>query len=104
MPPPTPIPTAATAHPDTDRPTRAHLDRAHYEIRTALTIVRSNVELVRRALRTPADDDTRVALHAHLSELDLAIDRLLRLASEIRAWHDADEEKLPTPPGADAPG
>jgi len=70
-------------------PERAHLEHAHHEIRTALTVLQSNVELVRVQLRLDADPSTRLVLHRHLSELDLAVERLRRLATQMRAWHHA---------------
>lgn len=66
---------------------QAHLVRAHYEICTALMVLRSNVALVRVELRETAPAEVRVAVQTHLSELDLAVDRLRRLAAEMRGWH-----------------
>lgn len=73
-----------------------HLERAHHEICTALTVLRSNVELVRVELRHDAEPSTHVAVQRHLTELDLAVDRLNRLAAQMRAWH-AGEPVDPKP-------
>lgn len=67
-----------------------HLERAHHEIRTALTVLRSNVELVRVELRHDAEPSTHVAVQRHLTELDLAVDRLNRLAAQMRAWRGGE--------------
>jgi len=67
---------------------REHLERAHDEICTALTVLRSNVELVRVELRNDPNAPTQVLVQRHLTELDLAVDRLKRLALEMRAWHE----------------
>lgn len=66
---------------------KEHLERAHHEICTALTVLRSNVELVRAELRHDAGPATQLAVHAHLTELDGAVDRLKRLTVQLRAWH-----------------
>lgn len=66
---------------------QAHLEGAHHEICSALTVLRSNVELVRIELREDTDPGTRVAVHRHLTELDAAVDRLQRLAVAMKAWH-----------------
>ena len=68
---------------------RAHLELTHHELCTALTSARSNVELVRIALRratVPQDQ----GIVEHLSELEVAIDRLERLARDVRARHAVD--------------
>lgn len=67
---------------------REHLARAHHEIRTALTVVSSNVELVRIELRETQLGPAAPPLHAHLEELEKAVARLLALAHEMRQWHD----------------
>lgn len=78
-------PTAATRRRQDERD---RLARAHYEICTALTVLRSNVELVRIELRHQPLDSDPVPLRAHLSELDGAVDRLRGLAHEMKQWHD----------------
>lgn len=65
------------------------MERAHQELCTALTALRSNVELVRIELRPGRAPDTREMVAAHLSELDRAVDRLERLAHDMRSWHAA---------------
>ena len=74
-----------------------HLETAHHEICTALTVLRSNVELVRVELRHEGDPSTHVTVQRHLTELDMAVERLKRLAAQMRTWHgggptDADIE------------
>lgn len=81
----TPPPVDGTASPREQE----HLETAHHEICTALTVLQSNVELVRVELRHERDPATHVTVQRHLSELDLAVDRLKRLAVQMRAWHDA---------------
>lgn len=66
---------------------REHLERAHHEICTALTVLRTNVELVRVELRHEPGTAAQAHVQAHLVELDLAVDRLRRLASTMRGWH-----------------
>lgn len=75
---------------------RAHLEQAHHEICTALTVLRSNVELVRVNLREEADRSAQVEIHRHLGELDMAVDRLSDLAARMRAWHHPDDLPPPT--------
>lgn len=65
------------------RPRIAHM---HHEICTALTVLRSNVELVRIELRGDVPTDRQVLVQRHLVEVDLAVDRLRRLAVEMRSW------------------
>lgn len=69
---------------------KEHLERAHHEICTALTVLRSNVELVRVELRHDEDPSTHVAVQRHLTELDMALERLKRLAAQMRTWHSSD--------------
>lgn len=67
---------------------RAHLERAHHEICTALTVFSSNVELVRIELRrSPSSQGTSLPVQAHLDELDAAVARLRSIAKEMEAWH-----------------
>lgn len=66
---------------------REHLERAHHEICTALTVVCSNIALVRIQLRDVAFTKESVPVHAHLDELDLAVARLHALARELKTWH-----------------
>lgn len=69
---------------------RERLEQAHHEICTALTVLRSNVELVRIELRGDPDAPSQVVVQRHLGELDLAVERLRRLALQMRAWHEND--------------
>lgn len=71
------------------RDDRSELELAHQELCTALTALRSNVELVRIELRPDRAPEARQMVAAHLSELDLAVDRLERLARDMRQWHAA---------------
>lgn len=74
---------------------RAHLERAHHEICTALTVLRSNVELVRIDLRKEPHPKGRVTVHDHLGELDAAVDRLQTLVLTIRTWRGAEATGRP---------
>ena len=74
---------------------RAHLERAHYELCTALTILQSNVDLMRLELLDRVDREARLAVHGHVAELESAIDRLQLLAREIREWR-ARGRRFPT--------
>lgn len=81
-----------TAHTPGDAPPaklreQAYLEGAHHEICTALTVLRTNVELVRIELRLDPGNRTPIALEPHLIELDAAVDRLQRLASAFKVWH-----------------
>ncbi|HUR69412.1 MAG TPA: histidine kinase dimerization/phospho-acceptor domain-containing protein [Candidatus Thermoplasmatota archaeon] len=67
---------------------RTHLEHAHHELRTALTSLRTNVELMRIRMRTPVPGATVGLVASHLTELDRAVERLEDLAKEMRAWHD----------------
>jgi signal transduction histidine kinase len=67
---------------------REHLARAHHEICTALTVLRSNVELVRIRLRDAPLPENGVPVHEHLKELEAAVDRLRDMAREMKGWHD----------------
>lgn len=64
-----------------------HLETAHDEICTALTILQSNVELVRIELRHDAALSTRSVVQHHLIELEAAVERLKLLAVRMRTWH-----------------
>lgn len=67
---------------------RAHLEEAHHELCTALTSVRTNVVLARIMLQADASAmDRDVRITAHLGEVDTAVERLERLAKDLRAWH-----------------
>lgn len=81
---------------------KEHLERAHHEICTALTVLRSNVELVRVELIHARDPAAHIIIHRHLSELDLAVDRLHRLATQMRSWHTAAPSGVPAPAGTTA--
>lgn len=70
---------------------REHLEEAHHELCTALTVLRSRVELVRVELRDGSGDSAQIRVHQHVRELDLAVDRLGRLALRLRSWHDRAE-------------
>ncbi|HLE96817.1 MAG TPA: hypothetical protein VI997_05550 [Candidatus Thermoplasmatota archaeon] len=76
---------------------REHLVLAHHEIRTALTVLRSNIELVRIRLRAVPLPEHGVPVHAHLTEIDGAVDRLRDVADVIRRWHD---DMVPDPTDA----
>lgn len=76
--------------PEPHRRRDAQLETVHHEIRTALTVLRSNVELVRVELRHGADSPAHTAVKGHLGELDVAVERLKRLAEHIRTWHAGD--------------
>ena len=67
---------------------RERLARAHHEICTALTVFRSNVELVRIQLRNTPLPENGVPVHAHLDELEGAAERLRDMAHEMKRWHD----------------
>lgn len=62
------------------------LELAHHELCTALTSLRSNVELVRLELRA---NGTPSAVRDHLGEVEVAVQRLERLARAFRTWHAA---------------
>lgn len=64
---------------------RAHLARAHEELCTALTALRSNVDLAHLGLHRSDISGVRT----HLGEVESAVDRLVSLARELRSWHDA---------------
>lgn len=66
---------------------QAHLEGAHHEIRTALTVLRSNVALMRAHAGDEAPGADR-AVADSLGEMDAAVDRLQRLAVVIHGWHD----------------
>jgi hypothetical protein len=78
---------------------REHLERAHHEICTALTVFRSNVELVRIQLRDAPLPEGGIPIHAHLDELEGAVERLLDIAHEMKRWHDGI---APGPPPMEA--
>lgn len=75
-------------NPTTAGSERERLARAHHEIRTALTVFRSNVELVRIQLRNAPLPENGTPVHAHLDELEGAADRLRDIAHEMKLWHD----------------
>lgn len=68
---------------------RAHLEEAYHELCTALTSVRSNVELAQIKLRGSALSATErdVQIQVHLGEVETAVERLERLAKDLRVWH-----------------
>lgn len=76
---------------------QAHLEEAHHAICTALTVLRVNVELIRMRLREGTVPGTRVVVHSHLTELDAAVDRLQRLAVEMRVWHSGASDGSTVP-------
>ena len=82
----TPLAAKSFAHPGEQE----HLETAHHEICTALTVLQSNVDLVRVELRHEEDPAQFVTIERHLTELDLAVDRLKRLAKQLRTWHAGD--------------
>ena len=67
---------------------RAHLTAAHHEICTALTVARSNIDLVRIRLSDVSPSDMSIPIYVHLSEIDAAIERLRNIAHEMKRWHD----------------
>lgn len=71
---------------------RERLARAHHEICTALTVLCSNVALLRIHLReTPppaAAPGAAMRVDADLDALEGAVERLHRAAREMRRWHD----------------
>lgn len=76
---------------------QAHLEVAHHELCTSLTVLRLAVELVRIRLRDEPPTPTTIAVQVHLADADQALERLDRVAFAIRARHgDAlDGEGLP---------
>lgn len=68
---------------------QAQLCAAQEELSTALTILCSNADLIRIHLSRDPDAAARVGIDAHLSEMDLALERLRRLATSLRARPDA---------------
>lgn len=79
---------------------REHLEQAHHEICTALTVFCSTVELVRFRLRgTPADG---APMQAHLNELEGAVARMRDIAHEMKAWHARLPPRQPDPPPPEA--
>lgn len=66
---------------------RAHLELAHHEICTALTVFRLTAELVRIELRGAPVQANHSRVHAHLDELERAVDRLRDVAREMKRWH-----------------
>lgn len=77
---------------------REHLARAHHEICTALTVFVSNVELVRIKLRDAERGGDVIPVHAHLDELEWAVDRLRQTAREMKEWHDGIPPPSSEPP------
>lgn len=90
--------TAATTQGPIDE--RDHLARAHHEICTALTVLRSNVELVRIHLRAAPLPASGIVVHAHLDALDDAVERLNDIAHEMKRWHNDGDGAWASP----APG
>lgn len=76
---------------------RRHLEEAYHELRTRLTSLRSNVELVHHELRQ--NDGRHGGVEPHLQEMKSAIDRLEALSRTMRAWHDARREGRTEPGG-----
>lgn len=75
-----------SVHPSPDaRSSREHqrLEQAHDDICTVLTILVSNLELVRIRLQRHADEATRVAVHSHLTDMEAAHERLHRVARDL---------------------
>ena len=68
---------------------REHLELAHHDLCTALTVLCTNVELVRHGLKEPHLAGVAVAVHAHLDEVDGALARLRVVAHDMKRWHDA---------------
>lgn len=68
---------------------------AHHEICTALTVLQSNVELVRIELRHDANASTHFVVQDHLVELEAAVERLKSLAARLRAWHETTPSSRP---------
>lgn len=67
---------------------RERIEEAHHELCTALTSVRSNVALARIQLQgVLAAPERAVQIKAHLHEVETAVERLERLAKELRVWH-----------------
>ncbi len=64
-----------------------HLEHAHHELCTALTTLRSSVDIIRTQLREDTSLGTRMKVAARLCAVETAVDRLERLAREMRAWH-----------------
>lgn len=72
------------------------LESDHHEICTALTVLRTNVELVRIELRQSdarhVDPREDALVDACLAELDVALDRIHRVARSLRSRR-SDEPK-----------
>lgn len=58
---------------------RLRLEKAHEELCTALTTLRSNVEITRRGQDREA---------SRLEDVESALSRLEALAKDLREWHD----------------
>jgi hypothetical protein len=71
---------------------RERLARAHHEICTALTVLRSNAALVRIQLRGASRpgvvQGAPAPVHALMDEIERAVERLHGTAREMRRWHD----------------
>lgn len=66
---------------------RGDLEQTHHDLCTALTIVRSRGDLLRRHLECDPDPARHVAGDAHVTEIDKAVDRLQGVALDPRTWH-----------------
>lgn len=64
---------------------QARLEAAQEELSTTLTILCTNAELVRICLARDPAAATSVGINIHLAEMDLALERLRRLAMSLRA-------------------
>lgn len=64
----------------------ADLEQAHHDLCTAMTIVRSRGDLLRRELHGTAGPGRHLATETHLVEIDKAVDRLHDVALTLRAW------------------
>lgn len=86
---------------------RERLARAHHEICTALTVLRSNVALVRihlrGAARPGAVPGNAAPVHGLLDEVEGAIERLHGTAREMRRWHDGVAHHPGSEPNRAAP-
>lgn len=76
-----------TAYEEPHAGERAHLEQTYHELCTALTSLRSNVELVRLELGPAPGPTATDEVVAHLGELEMAVDRLEELAQKLRRWH-----------------
>jgi len=65
---------------------RRRLELAHEELCTALTVLRTNVDLVATQMERDPSAERSVLVVAHLGEVNGAVDRLEVLAHRLRAW------------------